>query len=149
MAQTTTANYTIHYAHPSDVPTILNLIRELATYEKALSSVAMTEGSLLATLSFPSPSSSSSSSPSFTPGYAKTLLLRPTDGPQDGDEVAGMALYFVNYSTWTGPGIYLEDLYVRETYRGKGYGKALLGALAREVKELNPQGRLEWSVLKW
>ena len=60
-----------------------------------------------------------------------------------------MALYFYNYSTWRArPGIYLEDLYVRQTTRGKGYGKALLVALAREVVAMGG-GRLEWSVLKW
>jgi GNAT superfamily N-acetyltransferase len=60
-----------------------------------------------------------------------------------------MALYFHNYSTWTSaPGIYLEDLFVRPEYRGKGYGKALLGELAREGLRLGCK-RLDWSVLKW
>lgn len=60
-----------------------------------------------------------------------------------------MALYFYNYSTWTSrPGIYLEDLYVSETVRGKGYGTKLLSTLAKEVLEMGG-GRLEWSVLKW
>jgi GNAT superfamily N-acetyltransferase len=60
-----------------------------------------------------------------------------------------MALYFYNYSTWRArPGIYLEDLYVRETERGKGYGQRLLGELAKEVVGMQG-GRLEWSVLKW
>jgi GNAT superfamily N-acetyltransferase len=58
-------------------------------------------------------------------------------------------LYFYNYSTWRArPGIYLEDLYVRETERGHGYGQRLLGTLAKEVLEMGG-GRLEWSVLKW
>ena len=62
---------------------------------------------------------------------------------------AGMALFFHNYSTWrAAPGIYLEDLFVREKYRGRGYGTALIAALAREVVSING-GRLEWSVLKW
>lgn len=62
---------------------------------------------------------------------------------------AGMALYFYNYSTWRAkPGIYLEDLYVRESERGRGYGQRLLGELAKEVLEMGG-GRLEWSVLKW
>jgi GNAT superfamily N-acetyltransferase len=60
-----------------------------------------------------------------------------------------MALYFYNYSTWrSAPGIYLEDLYVRQSERGKGYGKALLQALARETVKVGGK-RLEWSVLKW
>ena len=62
---------------------------------------------------------------------------------------AGIALYFYNYSTWRArPGIYLEDLFVRETERKKGFGKRLLVALAKEVVAFTG-GRLEWSVLKW
>ena len=60
-----------------------------------------------------------------------------------------MALYFTNYSTWRGaPGIYLEDLFVRPEYRGRGYGKELLRQLARETTKIGGR-RLEWSVLKW
>jgi len=60
-----------------------------------------------------------------------------------------MALYFYNYSTWRAkPGIYLEDLFVREKERGKGYGWRLLGELAKEVVAMDG-GRLEWSVLTW
>ena len=145
MAETTTPTYTIRYAVESDVPTILALIRELAVYEKSLDDVLMTEAKLLATLSFPTAPGAST----FTPGYAKTLLVTPTDDGGTPGEVAGIALFFNNYSTWRGPGIYLEDLFVRPQYRGKGLGKALLSALAREVRVLNPEGRLEWSVLKW
>lgn len=146
MAETTTATYTIRYATRSDVPTILQLIRDLAIYEEALSDVAMTEETLSATLSFPPVSSSGGTARDFSPGYARTLLIAPRDEPGD---IAGMALYFNNYSTWQGPGIYLEDLFVRSAHRKKGFGRALLAALAREVRVLNPMGRLEWSVLKW
>lgn len=60
-----------------------------------------------------------------------------------------MALYFTNYSTWrAAPGIYLEDLFIRPAYRKRGYGKRLLGELAREVVGIGGK-RLEWSVLKW
>ena len=60
-----------------------------------------------------------------------------------------MALYFNNYSTWrAGPGIYLEDLFIRKEYRGRGYGKRLFGELALEVQRIGGF-RLEWSVLKW
>ncbi|KAL9128916.1 MAG: hypothetical protein Q9217_002506 [Psora testacea] len=148
-----------------DVPLILSLIHELAAYEKASSSVEATESSLLRTLSFPSnpsqgyaktlllfapPSHSSSSHPSTTtttstctsPSSSSSALL---PFPQ----CAGMALYFSNYSTWrAAPGIYLEDLYIRPEYRGRGYGTALLKELAREVQRMGG-GRLEWSVLKW
>ena len=60
-----------------------------------------------------------------------------------------MALFFPNYSTWrAAPGIYLEDLYVREQYRGRGYGTRLLRELARETERIGGK-RLEWSVLRW
>ena len=60
-----------------------------------------------------------------------------------------MALYFHNYSTWrAAPGIYLEDLFIRPEYRGRGYGTALLRRLARETVAVGGK-RLEWSVLKW
>ena len=60
-----------------------------------------------------------------------------------------MALYFHNYSTWrAAPGVYLEDLFVRPKYRGRGYGKRLLGELAKETEKVGGK-RLEWSVLKW
>lgn len=121
------------------------MIHELAAYEKESSSVLATESSLLKTLSFPSNSSS---------GYAKTILLFAPNPPSttshlQSPECAGMALYFNNYSTWRGaPGIYLEDLFVRPEYRGRGYGKKLLQELAKETKRIGGQ-RLEWSVLKW
>jgi GNAT superfamily N-acetyltransferase len=122
-----------------DVSTILGLIQELADYEKASSSVEATVDSLTRTLSHYDPSTSS-----FSEGFAKTLLLTDPDGT-----IAGMALYFYNYSTWTGvPGIYLEDLFVKPAYRKKGYGKALLKALAQEVLKVEGK-RLEWSCLDW
>lgn len=119
--------------------------------------------SLCATLSFPSTTSSTG----WTNGYAKTLLL--VEAPSLGgilDEgvegkgaeqkesveegkVAGMALYFHNYSTWrSAPGIYLEDLFVRPECRGRGYGKALIAKLAKECLRLGCK-RLDWSVLNW
>jgi GNAT superfamily N-acetyltransferase len=80
----------------------------------------------------------------FSKGFAKTLLVTDPDGT-----VAGMALYFYNYSTWTGvPGIYLEDLFVKEKYRSRGYGVALLKRLAKEVLKVDGK-RLEWSCLDW
>ena len=67
----------------------------------------------------------------------------------DGGEVVGFALFFHNFSTWTGrPGIWLEDLFVREERRGEGHGLALLTELARLAVERGC-GRLEWSVLDW
>ncbi|KAL8846882.1 MAG: hypothetical protein Q9221_008048 [Calogaya cf. arnoldii] len=135
----TAASATVRFATEADVPTILALIHELAAYEKASSSVLATESSLLNTLSFPS---------SDKPGYARTLLIFPP-APDDENECAGLALYFHNYSTWrAAPGVYLEDLFVRPKFRGRGYGKRLLGELALETKRVGGK-RLEWSVLKW
>lgn len=122
-----------------DVPTILALIQELAAYEHASDSVLATEDTLRASLSFPSNPST---------GYAKTLLIFPP-GSSISSDCAGMALFFNNYSTWrSAPGIYLEDLFVRPEFRGRGYGQRLLGELALEVEKIGGK-RLEWSVLKW
>ncbi|CAO2653798.1 Nn.00g032090.m01.CDS01 [Neocucurbitaria sp. VM-36] len=132
---------TIRHATREDVPTILGLIHELAAYENSTSLVAATESLLLNTLSHADPSDPSK----FTPGYAKTLLITDPDSAQ----VAGMALYFYSYSTWhAAPGIYLEDLFVKPAYRNKGYGKALLKELAKEVLKVGGK-RLEWSCLDW
>ena len=124
------------------MPTISQLIFELAEYEKEVSSVQATEESLRRTLSFPSDPSA---------GFAKTLLAFPPEDPAASSkhECAGMALYFFNYSTWrAAPGIYLEDLFVRPAFRGRGYGQALLRRLAQETVAVGGK-RLEWSVLKW
>ena len=121
------------------MPTIHALIHELAEYEKSTSLVEATVESLTRTLVHYDPNTSS-----FSEGFARTLLLTDADGT-----IAGMALYFFNFSTWTGvPGIYLEDLYVKSTYRKKGYGKALLKELAKEVLKVGGK-RLEWSCLDW
>lgn len=131
--------YTIRPATEEDMPTILALIHELAEYEHARHEVEATVESLRRTLTFPSDP---------TRGYAKTLLIRADDEEED-KEIAGMALYFHNYSTWrAAPGIYLEDLFVRPRYRGRGFGRALLRRLAAECVRLGCR-RLEWSVLKW
>lgn len=114
----------------ADVPLILALIRELAAYEKLSPEVVATEEGLRATLFGEHP-------------YAETLLAR-----EDG-ESAGFALFFHNYSTFAGrPGIYLEDLYVRPEFRGRGIGRALLAHLAHLAVERGC-ARLEWAVLDW
>lgn len=140
--------------HPSklaritDVPEILAMIRELADHEKLLNKCLATEASLFSTLSF-----ADSTSPIPTgPGYAKTLILRAPASVVPGGfphlEVAGMALYFNNYSTWrSAPGVYLEDLYVRPQFRKRGYGKLLIQVLAEEVRRIDG-GRLEWCCLR-
>ncbi|KAF7846103.1 hypothetical protein BT93_L5251 [Corymbia citriodora subsp. variegata] len=119
------------------------MIKELAEYEKALSSVHATEQSLRQTLCL---APHAGAAPSGA-GYAKTLILRLP--ATEGGAVVGMALYFNNYSTWrAAPGVYLEDLFVREGYRKRGYGTLLLKALAKEVKRIGG-ARLEWCCLRW
>ncbi|KZF23352.1 acyl-CoA N-acyltransferase [Xylona heveae TC161] len=140
---------TIRRALRSDVPAILEIIHGLAIYENAPHEVKATEESLHDTLSFADDPSDAK------PGYARTLLAVVPD-PNSSDnaakvkeKVAGMALYFHNYSTWrAAPGIYLEDLFVWPEYRGKGYGKRLLTELAGEVRRVRG-ARLEWACLKW
>ncbi|TGZ78510.1 acyl-CoA N-acyltransferase [Ascodesmis nigricans] len=134
MSTPTTPAVILRPATVDDVPQILTFIHALAAYEREPpSTVAATIPSLTSTLGF-----------TGGPAYARTILaFTPTGEP------AGMALYFNNYSTWRAkPGIYLEDLWVEEKYRGRGYGTALLARLAKEVGEIGG-GRLEWSVLKW
>jgi len=124
---------TVRAAAASDVQVILEMIKELALYEKEPDKVLATQESLHDTLGFKEGSRR----------YANTLLLYEDDKP------AGMALYFNSYSTWRAkPGIYLEDLFVRPQFRGKGYGTTLLATLAKEVLDIDG-ARLEWSVLKW
>jgi len=122
----------IEPATPADVPMILQLIRELAEFERLLDEVTATEEQLHEHLFGPQPK-------------AEVIMGRL----QPGGEVAGFALYFHNFSTFLArPGIYLEDLYVRQQYRGRGYGEQLLRRLAGIAIERNC-GRLEWSVLDW
>jgi GNAT superfamily N-acetyltransferase len=117
-------------ATPADVPIILQLIRELAEFERLLDEVQATEEQLREQLFGARPS-------------AEVAIARI------GDEVAGFALFFHNFSTFLAkPGIYLEDLYVRQKFRGQGCGEALLRHLASLALERNC-GRLEWSVLDW
>ena len=117
-------------ATPDDVTLILALIRELAEFERALDEVHATEKSLRATLFGASP--------------AAFCHIAEYDG-----QAAGFALWFLNYSTWLGGhGLYLEDLYVREEFRGTGIGVALLAELAGICLERG-YARLEWWVLDW
>ena len=109
---------------------ILNFIKKLAVYEKLAHKVTADEDILRETLF-------------GERRYAEVII-----GYHLGEPV-GFALFFHNYSTFLGkPGIYLEDLFVDEKHRGKGYGKALLAHLAKLAKERDC-GRLEWAVLNW
>ncbi|KAF7122358.1 hypothetical protein CNMCM5793_000383 [Aspergillus hiratsukae] len=135
-------NYQKQLVPVLDVPYILQFIRELADYEKALHEVEATEESLLATLSFPN------DTPKRGSVYT-ALVIPPATAENPSPVPVGMALFFYNYSTWrSAPGIYLEDLYVQPSARGNGYGFKLLKYLAAKVLEVKGR-RLEWSVLKW
>ncbi len=120
----------IRKATPADVGDILQLIRDLAAYEREPDAVRATVESLYATLFGPTPT-------------AEAIVT------ESGGEIVGMALYFTNFSTWSGrDGLYLEDLYVRPEARGSGLGKALLQRLAR-IAVARGCARVEWSVLDW
>ena len=117
-------------ALPQDCDVILELIKDLAEYEKAPHEVKATVKDLEATL--------------FSSQPSAFCDLVKVDG-----ETVGFAIWFLNYSTWQGKyGIYLEDLFIKPEFRGAGYGKALLKHLAKLCIE-NGYGRLQWWVLDW
>ncbi|KAF9494990.1 acyl-CoA N-acyltransferase [Pleurotus eryngii] len=131
----TPSKFHIRAAKLTDVETILQLIYELATYEKEPESAKATPQLLERNLFGDTP-------------VAHALLAvsgtEATPGPP-----IGLALYFFNFSTWTGrPGLYLEDLYVKPELRGQGIGKALFGELSKVAREKDC-ARMDWSVLKW
>lgn len=126
---------TIRPATPEDTSVILRFIRELAEYEREPDAVEATEPMLREALF---PAASSGRGP-----YAECVVAE-----LDGAAV-GMALFFHNFSTWTGrAGVYLEDLYVTPEARGRGVGRALLRRLA-QIAVGRGCARLEWSVLDW
>lgn len=117
------------YAERKDVALILQWIKELADYEKMLDQVVADEATLEEWI--------------FDKQKAEVIFAM-----EEGEEV-GFALFFHNFSTFLGrAGLYLEDLYVRPEYRGKGYGKAILEKLAAIAVERG-YGRLEWWCLDW
>lgn len=117
-------------ARPDDAALIVGLIRELAVYEKLADQAVASEADILAAL--------------FGDRPRVFCEIAEWDGAR-----AGFAVWFYNYSTFTGRhGVHLEDLYVREAFRGRGLGKALLGGLARRCVE-EGLTRLQWSVLDW
>ena len=120
----------IKKAKIKDVPLILSFIKELAEFEKLTHEVVASEKDLRENL--------------FGPKKFAEVLIAFYD-----NESAGMALFFHNYSTFEGkPGIYLEDLYVKPEFRGKGIGKSLLLKLIR-IAGKRKCGRVEWAVLDW
>jgi len=123
-------DFEIRPARVEDVPVILELIRDLATYERAPNEVTATEEQLADVL--------------FGERPAAEVLLA-----FEGKAPVGFAVFFHNFSTWLGrPGLYLEDLFVKPEKRGKGYGRALLVDLAKIARDRDC-GRMEWAVLDW
>ncbi|KZS96330.1 acyl-CoA N-acyltransferase [Sistotremastrum niveocremeum HHB9708] len=128
------AKFFIREATPSDVDVILGLIIDLATYEKEPEAVKATPELLKKNL--------------FETPYAHALLAFSGSASEPGEAI-GLALYFFNFSTWTGkPGLYLEDLFVKPEHRSLGVGKALFGELGH-VAEEKGCARVDWSVLTW
>jgi GNAT superfamily N-acetyltransferase len=118
-------------AAATDAALILQFIYDLAEYERAPNAVVTTEQDIIRD--------------GFTAGQEKFhVVIAEWDGVP-----AGFAFYFFNYSTWLGkPGLYLEDLFVKPVFRGKGIGKALLAHLARIAMKANCHG-MRWQVLDW
>jgi GNAT superfamily N-acetyltransferase len=124
------SNWTLRNAQAGDEERILSLIHDLACYERAPDQVAATVSDLTRAL--------------FSEAPTAECVLAERSG-----EALGFALFFTNFSTWTGrPGLYLEDLFVSESARGQGIGKALLLHLVAIARRRN-YGRMEWSVLDW
>jgi GNAT superfamily N-acetyltransferase len=122
--------FQIRAASAAEVPVILSFIKKLAAYEKLSHEVVATDALVRETLFGARPTAE------VAIGYLE-------------DKPVGFVLFFHNYSTFLGrPGIYIEDLFVEENFRRRGYGRALLLYVARLAKERRC-GRLEWSVLNW
>ncbi|MFO7669590.1 MAG: GNAT family N-acetyltransferase [Bacteroidales bacterium] len=122
--------FRIRKANREDVPVVLDFIRKLAEYEKLSHEVVATQENLDRHL------------------FGKDVAAEVVIG-YDHDQPVGFALYFHSFSTFLGkPGTYLEDLFVLEEHRGKGFGKALLTYLAKMTVDKG-YGRLEWAVLDW
>lgn len=112
-----------------DLPQLLELIHELAIYEKAPHEVEITLQQL------------------EQDGFGEKPVYEFFVA-EDDKQIVGIALYYFRYSTWKGKAVYLEDLVVRESERGKGYGQLLLDAIIKEAKRTNAK-QVRWQVLDW
>ena len=119
----------IRKATKNDMPSVLELIQELATFEKEPDAVVVTVDDLI------------------RDGFSENPLFQCFVAEVDG-EIIGMALYYYRYSTWKGKTIHLEDLIVKENKRGTGAGFALYKEIIKQGKAENVR-RIEWNVLDW
>jgi GNAT superfamily N-acetyltransferase len=119
----------IRPATVSDVPLLLRFFRELAEYERQSDAVVIKEEALI------------------KDGFGSQPKFRSLIAEWEGEAI-GYALFFGLYSSWKGSGIFLEDLFVRETFRGRGIGRALLSQLARIARQEGSFG-IRWEVLGW
>lgn len=119
----------IRVAQQQDMKAVLGLITELAIYEKEPEAVIVTEQDLI--------------THGFSEGRFDCFVAE-----HDDQGIIGMALYYPRYSTWKGPTLHLEDLYVKPEFRQHGVGKQLFDAVVKVAAERNV-GRMEWTVLEW
>ena len=119
----------IREGQQTDIPAALDLIRELAVYEKAPNEVIVNEADMI------------------RDGFGPTPLFHFYVATLD-NVVIGIALTYIRYSTWKGPMLYLEDLVIREAHRGKGVGKLLFEKCMKRASDLNFEGMI-WQVLDW
>jgi len=131
-------NITIRRAEKKDCPELLELVNELAVYEKAPNEVTVTLEHFEET--------GFGSNPVWW-AFAAETSPSPSEG-EEKSKIIGFALYYIRYSTWKGARMYLEDILVTESWRGKGIGKLLFNCLIEEAKEKGWKA-ISWQVLEW
>jgi GNAT superfamily N-acetyltransferase len=122
-------NYTLRFAQKEDCPRLMELIHELADYEKMPEEVTVTSSEFLEA------------------GFGENPVWKAFVVEND-EQIQGFALYYTRYSTWKGCRLYLEDFIVTEKQRGKGLGKLLFERVMQEAKDKNYNG-MNWQVLDW
>lgn len=116
-------------ANESDIPAVIHLIKELALYEKAPQEVTITEEDL--------------KKDGFGNNPVFEIILA-----ENKNEIVGMAFFYISYSTWKGKCIYLEDIIVKQAFRGNKIGKQLFESVIVKAKEIGAK-RMQWQVLEW